>query len=171
MIQPLPKSLSGPLFEPEPGWGHAVKHWMRTYLLGAIVPMAIIILNAILLVLYYKHVGPFSGSAAQPSPSTVVTTAGQTLTESVRKGDSYTTVARRIINNMLLIEQTGTTTLGARLYAETKLAQEFKNQLLTVGSTISYVSPHVLDILSSYRNLSSTQKAKWETMAKNVKFE
>ena len=165
----------GPIFEPEPGsprwsgeagWGGRLNAWFHGNMLFAIALMAIIILAIVLLVVKgIPDRRSLTTSVLMTSP-----TQTPTISETVRKGDSYTLIARRIIGNVLLIEQTGAITRGARLYAETKLAQELKNQPLVVGRAITYEPPHVLDLLYSYPNLSPSQKSKWEAMARNIKF-
>jgi len=156
---------NGPTFEAEPGWNSKIGTWLNRNKLWAIPTVVVVVL----IIIFATR----SGS----KPETLLTLASPTtsnisaviLSETIIKGDSYTSVARR-----LLAKGTLTSSLmgspGLSLYAETILQAELKTQPLIVGQQISMQAPRVHEILGEYANLYPSQRAKWEAMAKNVKF-
>ncbi|OGN27888.1 MAG: hypothetical protein A3A33_04605 [Candidatus Yanofskybacteria bacterium RIFCSPLOWO2_01_FULL_49_25] len=162
-------SKTGPIFDKEPGWGHSVSKWLNRYLITHIAP---ILIGALIIGLYVRYL-PARKSPADPTVSTSPSPTDQQTawtSDAIRRGDSYTSIARAIVNRVLMIEQTGTITRGARLYAETKLVQDIKAQPLVVGGTLSYSQPAVFDYLYGFDKLSPAQKAKWESYARYIKF-
>jgi len=157
---------NGPIFEAGAGWGTRFSVWARgnlAYILPGIVILALIIVFA------------FSGGSQNimdmesPSPS-ITQITGVGTREIVRAGDSYTTVARRMIHNMLSAEQSGQVSKGALLYTETEMSRILQPQPLVVGAEISTTRDTVWGYLNGYDSLYPSQKTKWEFMASRVQF-
>lgn len=158
---------NGPTFEAAPGWGGKVTTWFTRNLLY-IVPAAIVIVLIIVVV-------NTSGSDSEPISDQASSTPQETsqsgdLTVTIQARDNYTFIARRMISNALLVEQTGQITKGNRLYAETVLADKLKAQSLQVGAEISMPISTIWETLNAYADLYPAQRTKWETMAKNITF-
>ena len=154
---------SGPVFESKPGWGGKLNMWMRTYLLY-IIPAIIIV---VLVILAITGESESTSPTASATPMASATATPSQSSNTVIKGDSYTSIARRIVTSLITSE----TTKGARLYAETTLVQTIKNQPLIVGQSVSYDESAVRTYLTTdYANLFPSQRTKWEAMASKVKF-
>ena len=155
----------GPVFEAGEGWGGKISSWLKSNALYVIPGVAILIL---ILVLALGGSGDNSTATTSPTPSASSTPTLGDAEEIIHKGDSYTTVARRIakMSDVSSLIQTP----GAHLYTETILAKEIQNQPLIVGATIKYNISHVNEIRNGYQKLYPSQRAKWEAMARNIKF-
>ncbi len=151
----------GPIFEPEPGWGGRLNAWFHGNMLFS-VALAMIIIFAIVLLIVKGMPDRRNLTTSVPLSSPSQTPV---ISEIVRKGDSYTLIARRMIASL-----NGPPRPGQALYGETVLAQKIKNQRLATGVTITIPRSLILDTLMSYESLSSFQKATWENLARNVKF-
>lgn len=164
----MSNTSQGPVFESQPGWGGQLGDWLNRNKLY-VIPAAVII---VLLLIWWAAASKSNkpeNLLANPSPSTTFTVEKPSGgTETVRKGDSYTAVARRAITTV--IAQATQYTNGARLYAETKLAADLKTQTLKAGATITYSADAITKYLAEYNNLLASQKAKWESWARNIKF-
>ncbi|MEK7583240.1 MAG: hypothetical protein AAB483_02470 [Patescibacteria group bacterium] len=153
--------IEGPVFEAEAGWGGRLNAWFRHNLLFAVALVSVILLAIAFLI--------FKGMPDRRSLTTSVPlsspTQTPTISEVVRKGDSYTLIARRAIASYGSMLQP-----GQALYGETILAQKIKNQPLKTGAVIEIPQKLIAETLTNYNNLSPSQKSKWEAMARNVKF-
>ncbi len=158
---------NGPVFESKPGWGGKIGAWVSKNMLY-VIPGVIIVV--ILIIILASSGGPNTATpTTSSSPEFSVPPTLGDATETILKGDSYTTVARRIV--AMSNVASSIPTAGAKLYAETRLAQEIQNQPLVVGGSIKYNQKLVLPYLTTdYSALFPSQRIKWEAMAKNVKF-
>lgn len=161
---------NGPVFEKEAGWGGTVGAWLNRYKIWVFTALALIIVIILITRGSGSQVADVMVSAS-PSESIAMTT--NEGSETVIKGDSYTSVARRIVSARSMTSSdssVATATNGAKLYAETKLAQSFATQSLMVGGKITY-NPLAIDgFLKGFNDLYPTQKTKWEAMARQIKF-
>lgn len=145
---------NGPVFEAKPGWSawvNANKLWL--------LPVVAVVIVIIIVIVIQDGSGIVTEQTGSPIPTTVLQTGMASQTVVAR--DNYTLVARRMIT---------AGTPGQRLYAETILQSQLRNQPLTAGSTISIETSKIQAILDSYATLFPSQRTKWEAMAKNVKF-
>ena len=150
---------NGPTFEKEAGWGGQIGSWINNNKLWLLPAVAVVIV--IIIVIATRDDSPVvTEQTGSPTPAISSTPAG-TVSQTVVARDNYTQVARRMIT---------TGTPGRQLYAETVLASQIKNQPLAVGATISIETSKIQAILDSYASLLPSQRTKWETMARNVKF-
>ena len=158
---------NGPVFESGPGWGGRIKTWMRENIVYVIPGVAIVILIVVLVAAGGNDSDSIT-SAPTSSPTGVQRPVG-TLSQIVTVRDSYTSVSRRAITAHI-----GSTaeneTAGQRLYAETILQSQIRNQPLEVGKTIVFDGTAIDKILSDYNTLFPSQITKWEAMARNIQF-
>lgn len=157
------QNSKGPVFEAEAGWGGKIGDWLNANKIWVFPALIVIIL---ILALTRGSGSDSSDVLVSASPTESSAPAPATSSKIVITGDSYTTVARRAVA-VSVSENIGK---GARLYAETKLAQSLKTQPLIVGSTITFSESMILGYITEYDTLYPSQKAKWEAMAKNIKF-
>lgn len=157
---------NGPTFEAQPGWGGKLVSWLKNNLVY-IIPAAAVIALVIVLATTGDNNGVPSPTEI---PATVSTTPqANTLSQTVQPKDNYTLIARRAIT-AYIATTVAAETPGQRLYAETTLVSTMKGQSLAVGTIIPFNSVNIQKILDGYASLTSSQRTRWEAMARNVKF-
>ena len=168
---PPPLTNNGPVFEPAPGWGGRLRTWISHNKFFALLMSALVVFLVIFLIIKGtpdpKNLTTLT-FISSPVPTALVTT---NAVETVRAGDSYTTVARRAVTTAGMASSDSKDYLpGPRLYAETKLARDLQTQPLIIGAKITYHVSTILEYLNEYEGLYPKQKAQWEYWASRVKF-
>ncbi len=159
---------NGPVFESEPGWGGQLKTWLSANFTRYILPVIVIVVVAYVIV-SVSGKDTVADNTKSPSPTVSPSSQPTGIAVTVIAKDNYTLVARRAINeydNIL----SAPLTKGMRLYLETELQKTLHDQPLQTGGTINVSRGNIAELLDAYAKLTATQRAKWEAMAKNVKF-
>lgn len=159
------------MFEAEPGWGGQLASWMKQNIYY-VVPAVLLV--AIVIVLLASGDSDQAAILNSPTQSASPIPSGFKSELIVQKGDSYTTLARRSITEYLTVTKT-TASPGARIYMETSMRDSFQGQPLVAGEKVGFYTPlyfttNVPLWLEKYEKLTTYQKARWEAMARNIKF-
>lgn len=151
--------IEGPVFEPELGWGGRLNAWFQSNMLFSVALAAIIIVAIVLLVM--KGV-PDRRNLATSIPLSSPSQA-PTISETVRPGDSYTLIARRMISQIQVTLQP-----GQALYGETILAKKIQNQPLKAGLRISIPMSLVEKTLATFSSLSELERQHWARLQRQL---
>lgn len=162
---------NGPTFEAQPGWGGQVNAWLRQNL--RYVVLAVVVLAVVIIWIAARGGGNENIATGTLATTGLVSTATPlptgTTAQTVQPRDSYTMISRRAITAYVSTSAAQETN-GQRLYAETILQSKIQNQPLIVGQQIMFQQSEIQSTLDSYATLTSSQKAKWESMARKVRF-
>lgn len=90
------------------------------------------------------------------------------ISESVKPGDSKTSLARRALADYLAQHVT-ILTPGQKIFIETNLAGRLSDSL-TIGGQINFAVNEVLDLINQAQNLSTATLNKWQSYANKVRF-
>ena len=153
--------MNGPTFETGPGWGFYVKSWLRRY--GWIVLMLTAVVTGVLTArrTKIKDQKPVAESSSFSSEYT-------TINETIRRGDSQTLLARRIITRYLQKHPKVTVTPGQRIFLEDYIHSEI--HLGPIGSTVSYLDRDLQIAIEDSKLLTPAELARWNTYARNIRF-
>lgn len=158
-----PKLISsGPVFEPEPGWGFSVKKWFKKYFWKIILPIIVIIIAVVSLAKKTEQ----TASPNSPTPSLSLST--EIINEIVKRGDSRTHLARRALADYLTSAPENLTA-GQRVFIETKLRESVSSPL-TIGMTVKFQITEIQSAIGQAKQLSPTELKKWEIYARQVRF-
>ena len=160
----------GPVFETTPGWGGQLRAWLSKNLLYVIPAAAVIVILIVIWSLSGKNNSDLTATASNSAmPSISATELPSLATMEVKRGDSYTSIARRSVT-MVILTLSAPGTNGQRLYAETKLVSDLKKQPLVAGGTITVSTDSIHTYLDEYGKLIPGQTAQWERWAKTIPF-
>lgn len=165
---PVSPSIGGPIFEFGPGWGTKIKRWLKKYVLASDCPLCrntryVLIAGVIILIFFRPQLKPFTN---QKEP-VIATTTINTI---VQKGDSKTTVARRILADYLKSSQDLSLSAGQKVFVETKMVKLMANVALQVGQTVELRIEDVHKLGHQAESLSPSALKKWEGYARHIKF-
>ena len=155
-------NISGPIFEPGPGWGAHTKRWLGKYFWKVVVPVLLVLV----VVLALARRGGESPLVGSPTPSG----NSQSINQSVQPGDSHTLIARRALANYLQKFPDAALTAGQKVFIENRLAQTITVASFRVGTAIEFKLSDLQFALSAAHSLTRSELQKWEAYARGVRF-
>ena len=157
--------ISGPVFEPGPGWGEHLSKWFKKDFTNKFLPII-----AILILLWgiMSVTENESGEEAMTKDENTEEKAG-VITQKAGPRDGYSVLARRALAKYLETANDNLTT-GQKLFIEETIGQMIKDGTLEVGQEVRFNISDIRDAINLAKELTASQLQRWEAWSKGVNF-